>query len=116
MSYNDSAHLEKLHRLMPELLKTARAVRGFLSEKEMKFLAMAAACATAEGVILEIGSFLGKSTVVLATPGQLVPGTHVVALDPLDYRPSLDPKRGRESCLDEFKANLRHAKVVDPVE
>ena len=116
MSFNDSAHLEKLHRLMPGLMQTARVVRGFLSEKEMKFLAVTAACATAEGVILEIGSFMGKSTVILATAGQFVPGTHVVAVDPMDYRPSFDPKRGQETCLGDFKTNLRHAKVEHLVE
>jgi predicted O-methyltransferase YrrM len=113
---NDSAHLEKLHRLMPELIRTARAVGGFLSEKEMKFLAMAAACPVAEGVILEIGSFMGKSTVILATAGQIAPGTEVVAVDPLEFRPASDPKRGKESCLDSFKANLRNAKVENLVE
>ena len=114
--YCDFAHLEKLRRQMPELLKTARAMRGFLSEREMKFLAMAAACAVADGVILEIGSFLGKSTSILAMAGRLAPGTEVVAVDPLDYRPSFDPKRGKESCLDDFKANLAHAQVEQLVE
>jgi len=114
--YGDSDHLEKLRRLMPGLMKTAREVRGFLSEKEMKFLAMGAACPTADGVILEIGSFLGKSTGILAAAGQLAPGTMVVAVDPLDYRPSFDPKRGKESCLDDLKANLRHAQVEEFVE
>jgi predicted O-methyltransferase YrrM len=113
---NDSEHLEKLRRLMPELMKTAGAVEGFLSAKEMKFLAMAAACPTAEGVMLEIGSFKGKSTVILATAGRLAPGAEVVAVDPLDYRPSFDPKRGKESCLDDFNKNLREAKVGNLVE
>jgi len=113
---NDSAHLEKLQRLLPELMRTAKAVGGFLSGKEMKFLAMAAACPVAEGVILEIGSFMGKSTVILATAGQLAPGTEVVAVDPLEFRPMADPKRGKESCLDNFKANLHNAKVENLVE
>src|SRR5665213_2173033 len=114
--YGDSVHLEKLRQLLPGLMKTARGIRGFLSEKEMKFLAMVAACPTAQGVILEIGSFLGKSTSILAAAGQLAPGTRVVAVDPLDYRPSFDPKRGKESCLEDLKANLRLAQVEPFVE
>ena len=111
MKRPDFEHLEKLRRLMPELMKTAGAVRGYLTEREMQFLAMTAACPTADGVILEIGSFMGKSTVILATAGRLAAGTEVIAVDPLDYRPLSDPKRGRETCLEEFKTNLRHAQV-----
>jgi len=74
MSSPSPAQLDKFHALVPEVLATARAVRGFLTEKEMKFLALAAAFPTADGAILEIGSFLGKSTTILATAGQLAPG------------------------------------------
>src|SRR3989442_1126723 len=43
------------------------AAPGFLTEREGRFLALVAACAPAQGVILEIGSFKGKSTVGLAS-------------------------------------------------
>lgn len=116
MSSPSPGHLDQFRALLPGLMTTARAVRGFLSEKEMKFLALAAAFPTADGEILEIGSFLGKSTTILATAGQLAPGSQVVAVDPLDYRPSFDPKRGKETCADDFHANLRQAKVAHLVE
>ncbi|MBI3879907.1 MAG: class I SAM-dependent methyltransferase [Verrucomicrobia bacterium] len=120
MNPNDPAHLEKLRRLMPEILTTARGIRGFLTEKEMKFLATMAACPTADGVILEIGSFQGKSTSILGLAGQLAPGTQVVAVDPLDYRPSHDPKigksDGKSDVAEEFWKHLRQAKVDHLVE
>jgi predicted O-methyltransferase YrrM len=109
---DDSACLGKLRRLMPEWIQTANAVRGFLVEKEMKFLAMAAACPTAAGVILEVGSFMGKSTTILALASQLAPGTQIVAVDPLILR----IPGNKDSWLAEFKANLRNAKVEHLVE
>jgi len=116
MSNRESDQADALNRALPEILTVARQVRGFLSETEMKFLAMIAACPTGEGVVLEIGSFLGKSTTLLALAGKLAPGTQIVAVDPLDYRPSFDPKRGVETCADEFHANLHRANVECLVE
>jgi hypothetical protein len=94
----------------------ASAVRGYLSQKEMDFLAMAAACPTATGVMLEIGSFMGKSTIILAEAGRVAGDSHLVAVDPLTYRPHKDPLFGKEDCLKEFTANLRGAGVEELVE
>ena len=99
MSKPTASQLEKFHAMLPGVLATA-----------------AAAFPTADGAVLEIGSFMGKSTTILATAGQLAPGTQVVAVDPLDYRPSFDPKRGKETCADDFHENLRKAQVTHLVE
>ncbi|HTX74726.1 MAG TPA: hypothetical protein VMD29_00880, partial [Terracidiphilus sp.] len=45
----------------------AKGLPGFLTEAEARFLGIAAACTPGEGAIVEIGSFKGKSTVMLAT-------------------------------------------------
>ena len=99
------------------LIKTTKNIEGFLSEKEMKFLALLAACPTAKGEVLEIGSFKGKSTVILAKGASLTSETNIVAVDPLTSPSTTDPDlQGEESCLKDFQINLRNAGVEKCVE
>jgi len=100
-----------------ELLEITKNIDGLLSEKEIKFLALIAACPTAKGEILEIGSFKGKSTVILAKSALLTGKTNVVAVDPLTSPATTDPHlKGEESCLKDFQTNLRNAGVGKYVE
>lgn len=64
----------------PEMV---RNVGGFLSDREIRFLALLSVSPLADGEILEIGSFEGKSTVVLARGAQLVGDARISAVDPL---------------------------------
>ena len=57
-----------------------RGVEGWLTEEQAVMLASAAAACPANGVIVEIGSFRGLSTIVLATHAP--EGADVVAIDP----------------------------------
>jgi len=99
------------------LVETTKNIEGFLSEKEMKFLALLAACPTTKGEILEIGSFKGKSTIILAKGASLTARTKVVAVDPLTSPAATDPDlKGEESCLKDFQANLRNTDVEKNVE
>lgn len=99
------------------LVETTKNIEGFLSEKEMKFLALLAACPTAKGEILEIGSFKGKSTIILAKGASLTAKTKVVAVDPLTSPAATDPDlKGEESCLEDFQTNLRNSGVEKNVE
>ncbi|MBA7703036.1 hypothetical protein ES703_111818 [subsurface metagenome] len=99
------------------LIETTKNIEGLLSEKEMKFLALLAACPTAEGEILEIGSFKGKSTVILAKGASLTAKTRVVAVDPLTSPATTDPDlKGQESSSGDFQTNLRNAGVEKHVE
>ena len=56
-----------LDQIIEIACRRALAVQGFMAENELRFLATLAACAPAEGAIVEIGSFKGKSTVALAS-------------------------------------------------
>ena len=90
---------------------------GFLSEREARFLMLAAAAAPVDGAIVEIGSFKGRSTVGLAYVAQRYGLGSVVAIDPHTSPSTTDPDFGsRTSSYDEFQENLRRARVADAVE
>src|SRR5277367_3548999 len=55
-----------LPRVLDEAWAETQNVPGHLEENEARFLGMLAACVPARGAIVEIGSFKGKSTVMLA--------------------------------------------------
>jgi predicted O-methyltransferase YrrM len=94
-----------------------RATPGHLTEREARFLMLAAACTPADGVILEIGSFKGKSTVGLATVAAHYGRGAVVAVDPHTAPAATDPSlAGQRSTWDAFRAALRAAGVVAAVE
>ena len=94
-----------------------RAAPGYLTEREGRFLALVAACAPARGVILEIGSFKGKSTVGLAAIAGHYGLGPVVAVDPHTSPSVTDPDlKGLTSSWDDFQATLRRAGVAAHVE
>jgi predicted O-methyltransferase YrrM len=55
---------------------------GFLGESEARFLGLLAACVPTRGTIVEIGSFKGKSTVMLASVAAHYGLGPVIAIDP----------------------------------
>ncbi len=90
---------------------------GFMVENEIRFLATLAACAPAVGVIVEIGSFKGKSTVGLATVCDQYGLGPVVAIDPHAGLSYLGPDAPHQSpTFDEFLASLKSAGVEHIVE
>jgi len=94
-----------------------QAAPGFLTEREGRFLALVAACAPAQGTILEIGSYKGKSTVGLASIAQRYGLGPVVAVDPHTAPALTDYGHGaQQSSWDDFRASLRNAGVEDSVE
>jgi predicted O-methyltransferase YrrM len=102
---------------MEEALSAAAEVEGHLADKEGRFLAMVAASPTAEGAVLEIGSFKGKSTVLLAKAASLAGRPGVVAVDPLTSPAATDPDLGgKPTDPEEFRAGLRRAGVEESVE
>lgn len=100
-----------------EVTRLARGVEGYLTDREARFLALLAAYPTAGGVVLEIGSHKGKSTVILARAAAFGSAGPVVAVDPLTSPSPTDPDlKGAASVLPEFRENLRRAGVQDLVE
>jgi predicted O-methyltransferase YrrM len=94
-----------------------RATTGFLTEREARFLVLAAAAAPAAGAILEIGSFKGRSTVGLATIARRYGLGKVVAVDPHTAPSITDPSlQGKSTTFDDFQASLRAAGVEEHVE
>jgi len=97
----------------------ARNVPGFLLESEARLLGLFAACAPVSGAIVEIGSFKGKSTVMLATVARHYGLGPVVAIDPHNFNSSeLADHRAAPgaSSYDAFLGNLQAAGVADFVE
>jgi predicted O-methyltransferase YrrM len=94
-----------------------RAAPGFLTEREARFLILAAAAAPGRGVILEIGSFKGKSTVGLASVAAHYKLGAVVAVDPHTAPSSTDPNLGTQaSSFDDFRHTLAAAGLSAHVE
>lgn len=99
-----------------DLLAEVLPVEGFLTPREMRFLMLLAAYPTAEGEILEIGSFKGKSTILLARSARLGDGAVVNAVDPMTAPCETDPDlKGDESSLADFTRNIAEHGVSDLV-
>ncbi len=97
---------------------TIRSVDGWLTDREVSFLAMLAAHPTAEGNILEIGSYRGRSTIVLALAKRLADvDAELIAVDPLpDTHPMAEDEQGNLTARALFEANLTNAGVRSEVE
>ena len=93
------------------------AAPGFLTEREGRFLALAAAATPAKGTILEIGSFKGKSTVGLATVAGRYGLGPVVTVDPHTAPAVTDPDlAGQRSSWEAFTDTVARAGVTPFVE
>jgi predicted O-methyltransferase YrrM len=100
------------------LLKEVETVEGYLSPNEMRFLALLAACPTAEGDVLEIGSFKGKSTIILAKAAALADtDARIHAVDPMTAPSETDPDlRGDETSYTDFQTNIKERGVAGKIE
>lgn len=98
------------------LLREVETVEGFLAPNEMRFLALLGAVPTARGEVLEIGSFKGKSTIILAKSSELAGDGFVNAVDPMTAPSETDPDlKGDESSFADFSANIQSHGVADRV-
>ena len=105
-----------LERVIEEAWEKTRPVPGFLLENEAKFLGLLAACTPAKGLIVEIGSFKGRSTVMLASGAAHYGLGPDAAIDPHNYNLSLPLRSPPPSTLDDFVDSLRAAGVSQHVE
>ena len=91
-----------------EIVGEVAEVEGFLTPNEIRFLALLASHPTAKGETVEIGSFKGKSTIILAKGNRLAFGGVVHAIDPMIAPASTDPDLGsQESSYPDFERNIR---------
>jgi predicted O-methyltransferase YrrM len=97
--------------------EAARHVPGYLMEDEARLLGTIAACTPGQGMIVEIGSFKGKSTVMLAKVAAHYGLSRIVAIDPHNSPELLDLAANPEaSSFQEFLTNIQTAGVADQVE
>jgi predicted O-methyltransferase YrrM len=90
---------------------------GHLTAREVRFLALLGAAPTCRGEVLEIGSFKGKSTVILAKSAAFAGLSRVCAVDPLDLPSVTDPGESeRFTIAPAFRAALRDNGVEALVE
>lgn len=103
---------------LAQMVALSRTLSGHLTDREVRFLALAAAALPPSlGEVLEIGSFKGKSTTVLAKSVTLAGGDRVFAVDPLNFPSSTDPSMDNpESLPSQFWETLRANDVQRRVE
>jgi len=108
---------ENFDAFVENLLREVSDVEGYLAPDEMRFLALIAACPRAEGKILEIGSFKGKSTIILAKSAALAGDEKIHAVDPMTAPSETDPDlRGEASSFTDFQKNIETRNVAENVE
>jgi len=106
-----------LHQVIETASQLSRKVHGFLAENELRFLGTLAACTPARGVTVEIGSFKGKSTVMLATVAAIYNLGTVVAIDPHGGFAYLGPHVPQEPpTFDTFLSSIKSAGIEHNVE
>ena len=109
--------IEEYRRILPQISEINNNVEGHLTIREANFLALVAACPTAEGVILEIGSFKGRSTVILCLGKSIHDQNPLVSIDPLTSPSPTDPDlQGMPHTAEDFYRTLERYGVKDQVE
>jgi predicted O-methyltransferase YrrM len=99
---------------LKEIASRIRSVEGWLSKTEGRLLYRLAKKCRGRGVIVEIGSWKGKSTIWLAHGSRASSGVKVHAVDPHTGSPEhqdIVPV----STFDEFRQNIAQANVDDLV-
>jgi len=92
------------HRDLDETRRIAARVEGWLTDEEGELLYELAKDCLGRGVIVEIGSWKGRSTIWLARGSKQGRKTKVYAIDP-----------HKKSSLADFKDNIKMARVEDLV-
>ena len=106
-----------LEIVLNDAWEATKKVPGHLTEKEARFLGLLAACVPAKGTIVEIGSFKGRSTVMLAKVASHYGSGPVVAIDPHNSPILLDHQANREaSSFQDFLDSIHAAGVSAHVE
>jgi predicted O-methyltransferase YrrM len=106
---------EELSKHIAEMLLLREQIEGHLSPIEARFIATLP-FVKGEGTVLEIGSFKGKSTILLAQTARTWNLGKIHACDPLFLSSSTDPQEARgQSVEHDFYTNIRRHGVEDQV-
>jgi predicted O-methyltransferase YrrM len=107
---------EDLKAVLEDAWGASKEVPGYLLENEAKFLGVLAAITPAKGAIVEIGSYRGRSTVMLAKVAAHYGMGPVVAIDPHNSPILLGPGSLKRSSHEDFLQSVRAANVERHVE
>jgi len=101
---------------LTQITDAIREIPGYLTAKDCHILALLALCPAAAGEIVEIGSFKGRSTVLLSTALAFTAEKRIHACDPF-AAPGVAGQdlRTDDAVFAEFKANLQKRGVMDRV-
>ncbi|HWK28862.1 MAG TPA: class I SAM-dependent methyltransferase [Solirubrobacter sp.] len=114
-AYRERIVLEASEPGFEDAWSRAQAIDGYTTRPELSLLYHAALVTPGPGVIVEIGSYLGRSTVVLASAVATSGRGRVVAVDPHTRALGIAELPEHDTRL-EFLANLERAGVADHVE
>ena len=98
-----------------EVKRLTDTIEGWLTDKEGKYLYNLAKSCAGRGVIVEIGSWKGKSTIWLGTGSKKGGRIKIYAVDPHTGFPEHKNDHASVSTFPEFQRNLRNARVDDIV-
>ncbi|MBW8005269.1 MAG: class I SAM-dependent methyltransferase, partial [candidate division NC10 bacterium] len=100
---------------MDEIKNLVDEVHGWLTHSEGQLLFRLAKACTGRGVIVEIGSWKGKSTIWLAKGSRSGNKVKIHAIDPHTGSPEEAKSYGKVLTFEEFTANVKNAGVDDTV-
>lgn len=98
-----------------EIKNLADKLDGWLTDREGELLYNLAKNCTGEGVIVEIGSWKGKSTIWLAKGSKRGNNVKIYAIDPHTGASEHKERYGEVWTFDEFKENIKNTNVDDIV-
>jgi len=109
--------LKKIKNELMEITEIAKKTEGCLKDREVRFLYFIASVIPKQlGQILEIGSFKGKSTVILANAIKNDSNCIINAVDPMINTTKTDPYSKEEKNLENiFYTNLKNNNVEEKV-
>ncbi len=107
--------MENNKQKVEEIKHTLSGMDGWFGHEEGEFLYRHAKKCTGKGVILEIGSWKGRSTIWLANAARETGVPQVYAVDPHTGSPEHHEKYGEVYTFDIFKENIKTAGVEDMV-